>query len=387
MTRPARLGVPLGKARAALRMTVRDFLTPDARMADELACVVSVMLAIALAWRLGAGMVGWAAFTAFILMKGDVAETVLRGVLRLIGTAIGAGLALVVLPLAARSLPVAMVAAAAIGAMGLYGMLTQKRAYAWFISGITFEMILLDALTHPAFDTWQVARTRLIEVAAGTAACVFVSITARAIARREWRKPSARPVPVRWHPQAARHAAQAGIALAVLPAIARYWNVEVLPQVAVTIMAVMIVPVAGLPSGGLVPVSRRLLHRAMGCMAGGLLSLAFVLLARGDPAIILLGTAIGIMIGRHIENGPTQRAYIGLQFTLAVLVTLLPDNLSEAEITPALMRLAGILFGMAMLEPILLAWHWLVPSPVPPAAAVSHPGNKPPVEGRPDHGE
>src|SRR4051794_15392917 len=73
---------------------LRGFLTPDARMADEAACVASVLLAIVLAHAIGAQMVSWAAFTAFVLMKGDVAETVLRGGLRLVGTALGAGLAL-----------------------------------------------------------------------------------------------------------------------------------------------------------------------------------------------------------------------------------------------------------------------------------------------------
>ena len=47
----------------------------------------------------------------------------------------------------------------------------------------------------------------------------------------------------------------------------------------------------------------------------------------------------------------------GTQFTLAVLVTLVPDSYAGAAIAPALARLTGILVGMALLEPVLLAWH------------------------------
>jgi uncharacterized membrane protein YccC len=44
------------------------------------------MLAILLAHLVGAQTVAWAAFTAFVLMKGPVAETLLRSTLRMIGT-------------------------------------------------------------------------------------------------------------------------------------------------------------------------------------------------------------------------------------------------------------------------------------------------------------
>lgn len=373
MTFPPRLGPPLRRAITAIERPLREFLTPGERMADEVACVVSVGLAMTFAWWLGAGMTGWAAFTAYVLMKGDVAQTILRGTLRLIGTATGAGIALVVAPVAVRSLPVAMLTAALVGAAGLYGMLTSKRAYAWLLSGITFEMILLDALTFPHLDTWWFARTRMIEVAAGTLSCTLVSVAARLVAGLEWRVPAKATAPTGWNPQAARHAAQAGIALSILPVIAHFHHIEVLSQVAVTIIAVMIVPVSGLGAGGLVPVSRRLLYRAVGGLGGGLLSLVTILIARGDPVILLAGTALGIVIGRHIENANNARAYIGLQFTLAVLVTLVPDSVGPTGVVAGLERIAGILSGMVLLEPVLLLWHWLIPSP--PAQPAAEPAN------------
>lgn len=331
-------------------------------MADEWACVASVLLAIALAHAMGATMVSWAAFSAFVLLKSDVSETLLRGVMRLVGTVLGSGLALAIVPYASRSVPVAMIAAALVGTIGLYGMLTARRAYAWLLFGLTFQMILLDKLDRPDLDTIGFAQTRLLEVVAGTVACTVVSLVAGAMAGKRWWS-DRKPVPdrMRWNPQAARHACQAGLAIAALPALHALFDIPELPQAAVTIMAVMIVPVAGIGASGFVPVSRRLVHRALGCIAGGAMALVVLLLADGSAPFMIAGTCIGIVIGRHIENGQHRMTYIGLQFTLAVLVVLVPDSYADARIGPAIQRLISVLVGMAVLQPVLLGWHLMVP--------------------------
>jgi uncharacterized membrane protein YccC len=369
----------LGALRAAslkdsFTAELRALVTPGPRMADEWACVASVLLAIVIAHAIGAQMVSWAAFSAFVLLKSDVSETLLRGVMRIVGTALGSGLALAVVPYAARSLPFAMIVAALVGAIGLYGMLTARRAYAWLLFGLTFEMILFDKLERPDLDTIGFAQTRLLEVVAGTVACTVVSLAAGALAGKRWwaeRKPP--PDRMRWNAQAARHAAQAGIALAVLPVLHALIDLPELPQAAVTIMAVMIVPVAGIGASGFAPVSRRLVHRALGCLAGGALALAVLLIAQGPghlgTPVLIAGTCLGIVIGRHIENGLPRVTYLGLQFTLAVLVVLVPDSYADAEIGPAFQRLVSVFVGMAVLEPVLLAWHFCVPGRKPPASA------------------
>ena len=63
-------------------------------------------------------------------------------------------------------LPASMALAALVGGIGLYGTLTARRSYAWLLFGLTFEMVLLDKLEHPALDTEAFAHTRLLEVAA-----------------------------------------------------------------------------------------------------------------------------------------------------------------------------------------------------------------------------
>ena len=263
-----------------LRRDFKTLVTPGPRMVDELECVASVMLAIAFAHWIGAQMVAWAAFTAFVLMRGRFSETLLRGLLRVIGTALGAGLALAVVPYAARSLPGSVLAAAVVGAVGLYGTLTAKRSYAWLLFGLTFEMVLLDKLENPTVDTISFAHTRMLEVVAGTGACVIVSLLSALTARRRWPGKPAPPATVTvWHPEAARHAALCGLALGLLPILHALWPVPELQQAGISVMAVMIVPAAAL-GAGMRPVRNRLMHRMLGCLAGGALPGAMLLLAR-----------------------------------------------------------------------------------------------------------
>lgn len=341
-----------------IRKELRTLLTPGPRMVDELECVASILLAIVLAHAIGAKSVAWAAFTGLVLMRGHVSETLARGVMRMIGTALGAGLALAIVPYAARSVPVAIVAAALVGTAAMYGTLAAKRSYAWLLFGLTYEMILLDRLQHPEINAAALAYTRLVEVAAGTVACVAVSLLSTLTARRRWPGPVAAPAQrLGWHPHAARHAVQTGIALGVLPLLDAFVHIPELWQASVTIMAVMIVPAATIGTSGLRPVSRRLLLRVAGCAAGGLMAALILLLAQGWAPALIAGTCLGVILGRHIENGQTPLAYLGLQFTLAILVVLVPDSYASANIEPELKRLISIFAGMAIVWPVLLVWH------------------------------
>ena len=344
----------------AVGRELRALAAPGPRMADKLAIVASVLLAVAFAQLAGARMVSWAAVSALVLLKSDTRETLTRGVMRMGGTISGALLALAIVPYAVHSLALASISAALIGGMGLYGMLTGRRAYAWLLFGLTFELILFDKLDHPHLATTDLAWTRFVEVAAGTLACVLVSLGTALISRSDWlagHKP--RPDRMRWNAHAARHAAQAGLALALLPPIYALTGLPELAGAAITVMAVMIVPVAGIGQSGLAPVSRRLLHRAIGCIAGGLLAIAVLLLAYGSIGVIVAGTVLGLVIGRHLETGGNATAYVGLQFSIALLTALVPDSYSAVDPGLAWDRLVGIFVGMALLEPVLLAWHFV----------------------------
>jgi uncharacterized membrane protein YccC len=293
-------------------------------------------------------------------------ESALRGVLRILGTCEGAGLAIALIPLALGHPAAEILASASIGGATLYAALTAKRAYAWLFVGLTFEMILLDKIQHPDLAVSAFALTRVIEIVAGTSACVIVSALSTLTVRRRW--PGSAPVMAAqfgWQPSAARHAAQGAVALGALPYLAILGLPE-LAQSSITIMAVMLVPVASVGRSGLLPVSRRLIYRMLGCVTGGLFAALILFASRGNAVILILSTFIGVIVGRHIENGGTAIAYSGTQFVLVILVALVPDSYAYAQIGPALARLAGILMGLVVLEPVLLVWHLVAPNREPP---------------------
>lgn len=330
------------------------------RSVDEIECISSVLLAIVFAHLIDAHNVSWAAFSGYMVMRGHFLDSLLRALLRIAGTVVGAVLGLFLVPRVEHSLALSALAIGLVGAVTLYRAITAKHAYAWLFLGLTFCMVLLDKLEHTDDVVETFVRSRILETLAGSIACVLVSGVSALTLRRYWpgkRMPA--PATAVWHPDAARHACQCGLALMLLPCLGFLWRVPALSDSAITIMAVMLVPLAHTQVSGLVPVSRRLLQRAVGCLAGSALGAAFLLSANGNIAIATLGLIIGVWTGRHIENGQHSANYLGVQFTLAVLVVLVPDSYAAMDIAPGFERLLGILIGLALLEPILLAWHIL----------------------------
>jgi uncharacterized membrane protein YccC len=334
----------------------------DARKVDEIECVASVLVAILFAHLLRAPYVAWAAYTGYMVMRGHAAETLRRGVLRIVGTVAGGALALAAMPLIGSGWAAVAVALALVGTGSLYGATTARRAYAWLFFGLTFVMVVLDAWGHPGMATVAFVRHRVLEVTAGTAACLLISLASTLTLRRRWpAKAGAPAVALGWHPRALRHAAQGGIALVILTAIAARWPLPALSQSAITIMAVMILPATAIGSSGLAPVSRRIFHRFIGCIAGAALAAIVLFAAQGSAPLLILGTVAGVAFGRHLENGGRPSGYVGTQFVLAVLIVLVPDSYADADVAPGLARLAGVVIGMAVLEPVLVVWHVVRP--------------------------
>jgi uncharacterized membrane protein YccC len=344
-------------ARELFVAEARAFLTPGPRMVDEIECVLSVALALILGHLVDAKNISWAAFSGYMVMRGHVSESLRRGILRIAGTTGGAAIAVASFPVVAPS-PFALSAALLlIGWCSLYASLTHKHAYAFLFIGLTFAMVVLE-YPHSPSDLMGFASTRILEVFAGTTACVLVSTVSTLTLRQRW--PAViqqNPAIAGWHADAARHAAQGALAIALLPLIHEIWPLPQPGQAAVAIMAVMLVPVGRLGSSGLVPVSRRMALRVLGCACGAALAGAVLLIAQGSALILIIGSLVGVMIGRHIENGSSPIAYGGTQFTLAVLVALVPDSYIAPDPDAGIARLAGTVIGIALLEPVLAISH------------------------------
>jgi uncharacterized membrane protein YccC len=343
---------------------LRTLPVPGPRMIDEIECACSVLLAIVISHQIGAENVGWAAFSGYMVMRSHVAESFTRGVLRVIGTLIGAGGALLLAPFLLPSPWLLAFGLMVWGGVTLYFAIVGKRAYAWLFTGLTFLMVLIEAMEHAGEPIQRFAATRVLEVLAGTIACVIVSAISTWTIRRKLPNPDqtlrAKPVgqPAKqWQATVAKHALTGAIALGLIPAVWLTFGIPELSQSSITIFAVMLVPAAALANGVLSPVSSRVMQRLVGCLAGGFLGGAILLLSQHSPVAMTIGLVLGIVIGRHIENGPPATSYAGLQFVLAFLVVLVPDNYANAALQPGYERLLGILFGMVLLEPVVLAAH------------------------------
>jgi uncharacterized membrane protein YccC len=343
---------------------LKAVFTPGPRMIDEIECVASVLLAIVLGHLADVQNISWAAFSGYMVMRGHVSESLWRGVLRIMGTVAGALLAYVIVPQVWTSTAATAAALALVGGVTLYGALMGKHSYARLFVGLTFAMILMDRLEHPTHVLEAFISTRIRETAAGTLACVLVSMISTLTLRRRWPAvPSPPPPHFSWQPDAARHACQGAIALAALPFLWSAHHIAQLAQAAITIMALMLIPLSGIGKSGLRPVSKRIVLRVIGGLSGAALAAVFMLLAHVSThaaPVLIVGLALGVALGRHIENSKGAYAYGGTQFVLVLLVTLVPDSYLHAELAPGIARLVGSLVGIALLLPVLTGWHLMV---------------------------
>ena len=368
----------------AILNELRSLARPGPRMIDEFECVISVLLAIVFAHVLGAQNVGWAAFSGYMVMRSHVSESLMRGTLRLVGTAAGAGVALLLAPFILFSPATMSLALAIFGGFTLYFALVGRRSYAWLFTGLTFCMILIEGMKHPGQSVVPFAQSRLLEIVAGTVACILVSAASTFLIRRRL-KPQGRETAAQtavrnstlWHTGAARHSVEGAIALASIPWIWAWFGITSLAQSSVTIMAVMMIPVASLGADPLNPVTSKLALRFVGCSVGGLLAIAILLGSHHSPLLMTLGVCLGVLVGRHIENGNAATSYIGTQFVLAFLVVLVPDSYSNAVVDPGVDRLAGILLGIVILEPVLILSHFVLGRNSGKVASPNEAGEKP----------
>src|ERR1700743_89310 len=101
--------------RDQIKQEALNLFSLDARLVDELECSLSVLLAIVFAHALRADNVSWAAYSGYMVMRGHVAESALRGALRILGTCVGAGLAVIVTPVVLDHLAGQILASAIVG--------------------------------------------------------------------------------------------------------------------------------------------------------------------------------------------------------------------------------------------------------------------------------
>jgi len=336
---------------------------PRARDAAKL--VISVLAAVAAATILNLDDLSWAAFSGYMVIRGSLAETFRRGLMRIVGTAGGALLGLLLAPGTANDPLLLMAFLFLVSWIGTFQSLATNYSYAWLFFGLTAGMVTTEALAAP-HSVVHFAATRVAEITVGTCACLVVaSLFPDTPSRRDkqfrdmlWCGRLRDVLNESWlrgHWPLLEHCTRAALAVALLPLIWRWFGIEEFSQTAVTSYVIMIVPSAAVGSRRYATIYERIAHRALGCLLGSAVALVSIGLFGTGLLVTVLTLAAGVWIGYQIQTG-REINYLGTQFTLGILITLVQGPAPITDISPGLERLVGIAIGSAMLCLTTLVW-------------------------------
>ena len=348
----------VAEALSALGQEIAELDRPGKRARLCLMASLSVALSVTAALALRLDNPWWAGISGFVSVQATRPGSITRGILRITGTVIGAGLGLATAPWLAYDHLACCVVLCLFTTAGILGVMLSPHGYAWLFAGITAVMVLIMSLDNPV-AALTVAFYRTAEVVVGTMAALMI---ASLLAPNDDSPTS--PPPPGWtdllgsHWPVVLHALRSGIAVALLPLIWNWLQLPSLSQVAVTVTAVVAIPsLAADPSSGGMLVATRGLHRLLGCFFGGLAGLALLAFSLDQFLPWLVALTAGVWIGTHVQASERGVGYAGIQGTVAFIMTLVQGPAPPQSILPGIDRFAGIMCGITVLLVIsLLLW-------------------------------
>ena len=337
--------------------------------------VGSVLLAVLLADLLNLKDRWWVAISAYVVMRADWETSLSRALQRLAGTVCGAVLGALLAPWVLGSRSAFALGLAVVAAVGLYRAIGSVRSYGWVLATITALLVLGEAPDYA--DVRVLALQRVIDVLVGTLACVAVAGLVHLL-RLHFRSlpqastPQSYPAGVQlrahdWPMRKLRawQALQAAITLGVLGLLAFHRHIPGLPQILVTVIVVLLVPLPALlhRSGEENVVAVRMINRALGCLLAALIALLLLPLIGGEPPLCMIALSAGVWLAAQVQSGNAATSYIGTQFGVAFLMVFVQDRHWSTDVSPVVWRLLGILGGIAALALVMLATaslrsHW-----------------------------
>jgi uncharacterized membrane protein YccC len=344
--------VQVGSAAAALAREPGTLSLTGPRAHRATMAAAAVALAVPIGCAMNLPDVWWAAISAVISTMPTRPASVEKGLLRLVGTAVGASLAYALIGWIAYDHVACCLALFAVSSIALLGMAVSPHGYAWMFLGVTFTLVVLVSLNDPA-KAFSVAIYRTLEVCVGITSAILVATLLAPDAIAAAATP---PEPPGWHDlfgaqwPAVTYALRSGIVIAALPVI---WNTLYLPGVATmaaTVAAVMAVP--QLPGHTLDDSARlttKAAYRLLGCFVGGIAGLAIIVLS---PTVLVLWLALlcgGVWFFVWLQDSPTGAGYVGTQAGVVYIVTLVQGEGPPLSILPGIDRFAGIVFGIVTL--------------------------------------
>jgi uncharacterized membrane protein YccC len=328
---------------------------PRARFALAAALAVGIAIFLALMLRLQA--VYWAGISAFVCIQASQPQSVQKGLHRISGTVLGAALALALFPPVAFNQTATLMLLFCAGSFAILGSLVSRYSYAWLLGGITMLMVILGALNDPT-QTLNLAFNRSCEIVIGTSAALVMA--------KLFLPATARPAPpalgwaslVSGHDYMIGHAVRTGIAVALVPVVWRVFELPDLSQMAISIGAVMAVPVlTGRAEEDRRAVVERSVQRLLGCLIGGGAGLLLLLTPLAAMFWIWLAALmLGAAIAAQIETGRHGIQTIAIQAEVGLIVTLVQGWGPAVDLAPALDRVAGMIGAILLLLAVNFAF-------------------------------
>lgn len=342
------------KIQAFLLHRFADLGAPRGRQA--LRSVLAVALAVWAAHRLDLHEAWWAAISAFAVTQAHLNGSLYRGVLRILGTVAG-GLAGYAGGLWLSPHLVPFVLACALVTWGtLHMALVGRHSYAWVLGGVTFVMVMCDAVSTP-IALLEFAMDRVLNVVLGTVACLLVAVADHGLVRWLGLPPAAAPpapVPLsRDRRQAMWQAAHAALAVALLALAVKLYPLGAMAQAMVTTVAVLVVPPG---PGALAPqgsVMQRMRQRLAGCLMAGLVAALLLPLIEGHALACQFALALGVWLGAWMQGSSPALRYAAIQFAIAFIMVFVQDRGWTVNEQAAAQRFAGMLAGVLVLALIV----------------------------------
>src|SRR5260370_31361834 len=139
----------LGGITGALHTEFRSLEAGGPRGTAAVGAALSVSLAVLAALLLHSDEPWWAAISAWMVTRSSLAVELSRGAMRLIGSAVGAAISVLVIGLFVYDPLPFCLCLFAFACAGLIGFATSRHSYAWLIGAITGDLVMLMALDQP----------------------------------------------------------------------------------------------------------------------------------------------------------------------------------------------------------------------------------------------
>ncbi|HEV7777387.1 MAG TPA: FUSC family protein [Luteibacter sp.] len=312
----------------------------------------------------------WVALSAFAVVRGEFAVSAWRVADRMVGTAIGA----LVGALIARSLPESAwmfaLALAVIAGLGLYRTIGSPRSYGWILGTVTALLVVGES--RETTDIAALALRRVADVGVGVVSSLIVLTVVHGavyVLRRRGGQPTADPVaqavaasadpPVGgWTMRRLRalQSLQGAITIGGFGLFVWHDQFPDFPQVLISIVAVLLVPLPALLRGdGESVVGMRMANRLLGCLFAALLAVILLPVIGNIPLLCMLVLAGGVWLAAHIQAGSGATSYVGTQFGIGFIVIFVQDQRWSTDVSAAGYRLLAIVVGLTGLAVVMLA--------------------------------